>query len=67
MDDLQAPSFSCGVLTELTTQKEQVILDPFAGSGSTLVAAKELGREYIGFEINEEYYNNAIERLNKIY
>lgn len=63
----QKPIKLLKALIELTTQKEQVILDPFAGSGSTLVAAKELGREYIGFEINEEYYNNAIERLNKIY
>ena len=36
------------------------------GSGTTAVAAKELGRSFIGFEINEEYYKIAIDRVNGI-
>jgi DNA modification methylase len=36
------------------------------GSGTTCVAAKELGRQYIGFEINETYYKIATDRLNGI-
>ena len=43
-----------------------VILDPFLGSGTTCVAAKELGRQYLGFEINETYYKIAKDRLNGI-
>lgn len=43
-----------------------VILDPFIGSGTTAVAAKELNRHYIGFELNKEYYNIAKDRLNGI-
>lgn len=43
-----------------------VILDPFIGSGTTAAAAKELGRNYIGFEINEKYYNIAVDRLNGV-
>lgn len=43
-----------------------VILDPFIGSGTTSVAAKEMGRKYIGFEINQKYYEIAIERLKGI-
>ena len=43
--------------------KNDVVLDPFCGCGTTLVAAKNLNREYIGFEINKTYYNNILKRL----
>lgn len=36
------------------------------GSGTTALACKHLGRNYIGFEINETYYKIAIDRLNGI-
>lgn len=48
------------------TQKDDVVLDTFLGSGTTAAACKEIGRNYIGFEIEEEYYNIAIDRLNNI-
>ena len=41
------------------------VLDPMAGSGSTLVAAKMLGRAFIGIEINSDYVKLARERLAK--
>ena len=41
-----------------------LVLDPFAGSGSTLVAARNMGRRYIGFEINDGFYTAARNRLN---
>ena len=36
------------------------------GSGTTAVACKELGRNFIGFEINEKYHKIAVDRLNGI-
>ena len=50
-------------LIELVTVKEHVVLDPFAGSGTTLKACQKLKRKYIGFENNNEYYLVAKERL----
>lgn len=44
---------------------ENLILDPFAGSGTTLVAAQNLGRNYIGVEIVPEYVDIAQKRLLK--
>jgi adenine-specific DNA-methyltransferase len=39
------------------------LLDPFAGSGSTLVAAKQLGRRFLGFEIDPQHHSTATARL----
>ena len=52
------------ILISLVTKEGQTVLDPFCGCGTTLVAAKRLKREYIGFEINEEYYNNILLRMD---
>ena len=49
-----------------TTQENDIVLDTFLGSGTTAVACKELNRRYIGFEINPEYYQIAVDRLNGI-
>lgn len=51
------------ILISLVTTEGQIVLDPFCGCGTTLVAARNLNREYIGFEINEEYYNHILLRL----
>jgi site-specific DNA-methyltransferase (adenine-specific) len=50
-------------LITMGSRPNQVVLDPFAGSGTTLVAAKELGRRYIGIEMNKEYCDIARARL----
>jgi site-specific DNA-methyltransferase (adenine-specific) len=41
-----------------------VVLDPFIGSGTTAVAAKQLSRIYVGYDVNREYCDIALERLN---
>src|SRR3990167_9281708 len=43
----------------------QIILDPFAGSGTTLVAAKQEGKKFIGIEISEKYCKIARDRLKQ--
>lgn len=51
----------------LNSSKEgDVVLDPFSGSGTTCVAAKELGRHYVGFEIDERWHKVAVDRLNGV-
>lgn len=59
----QKPIRLMQALIELTTQKGQVVIDPFCGSGSTLVAAMLTDRKYLGFEINREYADIAESRL----
>lgn len=51
---------------KLLTQKEAIILDPFMGSGTTGAAAKKLGRNYIGIEINPRYCKYAEDRIANI-
>ena len=46
-----------------STKKDDLILDPFMGSGTTGVACKKLNRDFIGIELNKEYYNIAKERI----
>jgi len=52
-------------IIELFSDEGDVILDPFLGTGTTAVAAKELGRKYVGIEINNEYCKMARERLKQ--
>ncbi|PTD94163.1 hypothetical protein C9439_03710 [archaeon SCG-AAA382B04] len=48
------------------TNKKDLVLDPFLGSGTTAIACKKLSRDYLGMEINKEYIKIAKKRLNKI-
>ena len=50
-------------LIELASNPNGVVLDPFAGVGSTGVAALELGRRFVGFEIDDDYASAAERRL----
>jgi DNA modification methylase len=51
-------------IIEKYSKPNDIILDPFAGSGTTLVASEELGRRYLGFELSEKYCAVARKRLD---
>lgn len=50
---------------ELFTHKGELVLDPFAGVGTTLVAAKDTGRNAVGFDLNKKYVDYAKKRLSQ--
>lgn len=53
-------------IIETSSKENNIVLDLFMGSGTTAVVCKELGRDYIGFEISKEYCKIAEERLKKV-
>lgn len=53
-------------LIRLTTKKGDAVLDPFLGSGTTAVAAKRLGRVYVGIERDDNFFATAQERVESI-
>jgi len=59
----QKPVSLCEYLIKTYTNEGDLILDNCAGSGSTLVAAKKLNRQFIGIEKEKEYYNICLKRL----
>ena len=57
------PSAIPEFFVKLMTEPGDLVLDPFAGSGTSLEVAKRLGRRYLGVEIDEKYATDARERL----
>ena len=53
-------------LIKSVTNPNDIVLDPFMGSGSTCVAATQLKRRYIGIELNKEYYEIAKSRIKEV-
>ena len=49
----------------MTTDEDDVILDPFAGSGTAAVAAMQMGRKYVGIDIDPEYFAATHEKLQR--
>lgn len=50
---------------KLFTQEDDLVLDPFMGSGTTCLAAYESGRNYIGIELKDDYYQEALVNINE--
>ena len=61
----QMPEQLLGRIIRACSNEGELVLDPFAGSGTTLAVAKKLRRHYIGYEISEDYAKLVRERLNK--
>lgn len=54
-------------IIKIHTNKDDVVIDPFMGSGTTGVACLNLNRKFIGIELDKTYFNLSVERLNKIF
>ena len=65
MHPTQKPISLCEYLIKTYSLENDLVLDNCAGSGSTLVAAKNLNRRFLGFENNLEYYNIACGRIGQ--
>jgi site-specific DNA-methyltransferase (adenine-specific) len=59
----QKPVEALRPLIECFTQPSDLVFDPFVGSGSTLVAAAQLGREWLGIELDATHHRTARARL----
>ncbi len=64
--EAQKPIALIEYLIKLTTLKKQIVLDPFMGSGTTAVASINLGRKFIGFEIQNDYFQNSMKRIKEL-
>lgn len=63
--ETQKPQRLIEKMIRISSNQGETILDPFMGSGTTLRAAKDLGRKAIGIEIEQKYCDIAIERLRQ--
>ena len=50
----------------MTTNENDIVLDPFIGAGTTALAAKRLGRNYIGIDIDPKYKKIVADKLKKV-
>ena len=65
LHDTEKPIELMKILIENSSEQNDFVLDPFMGSGTTGVACKNLNRNFIGMEINKNYFNIAKERIEE--
>ena len=59
------PEQLLGRIIRACSNPDEIVLDPFTGSGTTLAVAKKLGRQFVGYELSKEYAANAKSRLKE--
>jgi len=62
----QLPIHLMDRLILMTTDENDIVLDPFSGTGTTAISAKRLGRKYIGFELDEKYVKISQQKLEQV-
>ncbi len=62
----QMPEQLLGRIIKACSDEGDVVLDPFAGSGTTLAVAKKLDRQYLGIELSKQYAEQIRRRLKRI-
>jgi site-specific DNA-methyltransferase (adenine-specific) len=61
----QLPVKLIDIFVKASSNKGEIVFDPFMGSGTVAVSAKQNGRKYLGFELSPDYYRVILERLKK--
>ena len=62
----QMPEQLLGRIIRMCSEPGELVLDPFSGSASTLIVARKLGRDYLGFDVSPEYIARGRERLSSV-
>ena len=64
--DTEKPVDLCKILIENSSNPNEIVFDPFMGIGSCGIAAKQLGRKFIGIELDSNYYEIAKSRIKNV-
>lgn len=64
--ETQKPKDLMKVLIENSSNKNEIVFDPFMGSGSTIFASIELNRDFLGIELDEKYFKYVNNKINKL-
>lgn len=62
----QMPEQLLGRIIRICSRPDDVVLDPFSGSATTLAVAKKLGRRYVGFDLSPDYVQRGLKRLDAV-